>query len=176
MASQPVVSQPVYQQPTVQPIQPAYQQPIIQVQPVVIPAAQEPAKKSNGAGIAGLIFGILTLVTCWIPFVPFFFGFFGLVLSIIGLILKNRGKGQAIAGLIMSVLGAIIGVAVLILFAGIGSYLEKASIAASSVDAHDASVQSIEDEINAQLGDILGGDMFDEDMYEDLFDEDFLGG
>ena len=104
-AAQP--AQPVYQQPVAQPVQP-----VVQVQPVVVQAAQPaPAAKSSGLAIAGLIMGIFTLIFCWVPVVGFILGVLGLIFSIAGIAKKNGGaKGAAIAGLIMTIIGAIISV------------------------------------------------------------------
>ena len=110
---QPVYQQPVYQ-PQAQPVQPVYQQPVYQQpaqQPVYQQVAQAPAKRPNGPATAGLVFGILTFVFCGIPFLFWGLGLFGLIFSIVGLAKKNaKGKGKAIAGLILTVLGIIIGI------------------------------------------------------------------
>lgn len=105
-APQPVYQQPAYQQPAQpvyqQTIQPVYQQPVYQPVAAVNPI---PAKRGNGAAVAGLVFGILTVVTCWIPFIFYVFGLLGLIFSIVGVAKRNaRGKGMAIAGLILSIL------------------------------------------------------------------------
>ena len=105
---QPVQPQPAYQQPIQQPIQPqpVYQQPIqpqpIYQQPAVQPVQSIPAAKSNGLCTAGFVLSLLGL---------FLFGItsiLGLIFSVIGLIVagkkKQKGKGKAIAGIIMSVI------------------------------------------------------------------------
>ena len=71
----------------------------------------EVEKKSvNGLGIASLAFGIvgiLTICGCGIGFV---FGIIGIILGILGLtVLRNSGKGFAIAGLIVSGIAAVFG-------------------------------------------------------------------
>ena len=114
---QPSYQQPSYQQPAsqqqVQPVQPAYQQPVYTQPVTVAPVAAAPAKRSNGAATAGLVFGILTLVFCLIPFLFWGFALFGLIFSIIGVAKRNvSGKGKAIAGLILTVVGLIIGIIV----------------------------------------------------------------
>ena len=120
-AAQPV--QPVYQQPAVQPVQPVYQpvaqpvqpvyqQPVYQ-QPVYQQAPAAPVKRGNGPATAGLVFGILTMVFCWIPGIFWGFALFGLIFSIIGVAKRNAsGKGKAIAGLILTVLGLIFGIVI----------------------------------------------------------------
>lgn len=128
-APQPVYQQPQYQQPAYQ--QPAYQQPVYQApayqqpvavaqpvyaqpvytQPVVVAQQPAPAKRGNGPATAGLVFGILTLVFCWIPALFYGFALLGLIFSIVGVAKRNApGKGKAIAGLILSVLGLIAGI------------------------------------------------------------------
>lgn len=71
--TQPAYQQPVqgaYQQPAYQ--QPVYQQPVYQ-QPVYQQPAPQPApvKRRNGAGVTGLVFGIITLVLLIISFLLF---------------------------------------------------------------------------------------------------------
>jgi hypothetical protein len=141
-AAQP--AQPVYQQPVAQPVQP-----VVQVQPVVVQAAQPaPAAKSSGLAIAGLIMGIFTLIFCWVPVVGFILGVLGLIFSIAGIAKKNGGaKGAAIAGLIMTIIGAIISVVMLgaVLTAGTSSYIDAAESAAAEYESYS---QSIEDEVD----------------------------
>ena len=125
---QPAYQQPVYQQPQYQQPQyqqpsyqaPTYQEPVAVAQPVyaqpvytqpVVLAQAAPAKRGNGMATAGLVFGILTFVFCWIPSLYYGFGLLGLIFSIVGLVKKNAsGKGKAIAGLILAVLGVIAGI------------------------------------------------------------------
>lgn len=125
---QPAYQQPVYQQPQYQQPQyqqpmyqaPTYQQPVAVAQPVyaqpvytqpVVLAQAAPAKRGNGMATAGLVFGILTFVFCFLPGLCFGFALLGLIFSIIGLAKRNApGKGKAIAGLILTVLGFIGGI------------------------------------------------------------------
>ena len=111
---QPQYQQPQYQAPTYQqPVavaQPVYAQPVY-TQPVVV--AQQPVKRGNGMATAGLVFGILAFVFSWIPGLYYGFGLLGLIFSIVGLCKKNApGKGKAIAGLILAVLGVIAGIVI----------------------------------------------------------------
>ena len=88
----------------------------------VIP--EESASKPKGTG--SLVLGIISLVLCWVPIV-------GLVLGIIGLVMgikayKKGARGLAIAGIILSAVGAVfglimtifIGLAVVAIIFGIG--------------------------------------------------------
>lgn len=62
------------------------------------------ASRDNGPGIASLVLGILSIIFCWLPLG-------GLVMAIVGLILANmgmkrlEGRGLAIAGLVLSIIG-----------------------------------------------------------------------
>ena len=76
-------------------------------------APATPAKRGNGPATAGLVFGILTFVFCWIPGLFWGFALFGLIFSIIGVAKRNAsGKGKAIAGLILSVIGLGLGIVI----------------------------------------------------------------
>ncbi len=77
-------------------------------------ALAAPAKAGNGWGVAGLILGIVSLLLGAIPF----FGFlalatapFGIISSIVGLMVKNRKRGLAVTGLILSILAVLLGLA-----------------------------------------------------------------
>lgn len=141
--AQPVQPVQQYVQPAPQPVQPVqqYAQPVQQAQPVYVqPVVAVPAqpRKSSGMAIAGLIMGIFTLIFCWVPVVSWILGLLGLIFSIIGIAKKNGGaKGAAIAGLVLTILGAIIGIALygLVLGTSMNEYLEQAEYAASSVAA-----------------------------------------
>jgi len=131
-------AQPVYQQPVAQPVyQQPVAQPVVQVQPVVV-QQPAPAGKSSGMAIAGLIMGIFTLIFCWVPVVGFILGILGLIFSIAGIAKKNGGaKGAAIAGLVLTIIGAIVSVVMLgaVLTAGTSSYMEAAESAQAAVEA-----------------------------------------
>jgi len=129
-APQPVQPVQQYAQPAPQPVQSVQQY----VQPVVAIPAQP--RKSSGMAIAGLIMGIFALVLCWVPVVNWILGLLGLIFSIIGIAKKNGGaKGAAIAGLILTILGAILSIAMFgaIMGTSMNQYLEQAESAASAV-------------------------------------------
>jgi hypothetical protein len=95
------------QPPNYPPAQPAYAPP---------PA---PASRTNGLGIASLIVGGLALIGAFIPFLNYatgFLAFIGIILGIIGLVLKGRAKGTAIAGLIVSVIALILSIILAIVY------------------------------------------------------------
>ena len=103
----PVTPQPAYQEPVYQ--QPAYAQPVAVTATATAAAT---TKRKNGMATAGMIFGILAVCFCWIPVFNIFItptlGLLGLIFSIVGLVKKNvKGKGMAIAGLILSVLATV---------------------------------------------------------------------
>lgn len=95
--------------PTAQ--QTVHQQPVY-TQPVYVqPAA--PQSKVNGCGIAGFVLGLISLVFCWWPHLAWL-SIPGLVLSIVGMCLKDRSKSFAIAGLVCSIIALLIWVIALI--------------------------------------------------------------
>jgi|GEM_PF-1091278 len=126
-AAQPQAPQQTPQNPY------AAQQPNPYGAPAATPAyAAAPAGPSrfNVMGLISLIAGglafLLGVTAGWIPFVGFAFVFIalvGVVLGIVGLIVKNKGKGLAIAGTIVSgialLLTAIISIFMLVVFNGI---------------------------------------------------------
>jgi hypothetical protein len=68
-------------------------------------------KRSNAVGTAALVLGIIAAVMAIIPFlgiVAFLLGPAAIVLGIIGLLLKSRKRGAAIAGLVLGVAAVII--------------------------------------------------------------------
>lgn len=73
-----------------------------------------PAEMSATA-IVGLVFGILAIASSWMPIInnfSFFFALIGVVFSIIGLVGtmkgKKRGKGIAIAALVLNILAVVV--------------------------------------------------------------------
>jgi hypothetical protein len=98
-------------------------------------AAPAAPSRLNVMGLISLIAGglafLLGVTVGWIPFVGFAFVFIalvGVVLGIIGLLAKNKGKGLAIAGTIVSgialLLTAIISIFMLVVFNGLQQNLD----------------------------------------------------
>ena len=82
--------------------------------PYQAPVENEPVK-ANGLQIAGLVCGILAIVSCWC------YGIVGIILGIVGLICSilgnKKGKtGLGTAALICSIVGIILSVVALIYF------------------------------------------------------------
>ena len=101
--------------------------------PVVEPP---PEKRPNGIAVAGLVMGILTIVFCILPGIPFLTGLLGIIFSIAGIAKKNaRSKGAAVAGLLLSIFGSALSVFALfaITIPGVTKYLAKAKEAESYV-------------------------------------------
>ncbi|WP_349863757.1 MmpS family transport accessory protein [Leifsonia sp. WHRI 6310E] len=68
-------------------------------------AAPAPEKSGSGLGIAALILGILALIGAFIPFLNYgawVLGLIGLILGIVALVQKNKKKGTALTGTILS--------------------------------------------------------------------------
>lgn len=105
-------------------------------QPTGYQQPQDTAPSVSGLAIAGLVLGIIALVSSIIPIVnnvSFFMGIIGLVLSIVGLAGINKGKhsgkGIAIAGIVLGIVSV---VAVLLMQAACASVLNKASNTSTS--------------------------------------------
>lgn len=72
---------------------------------------------SNGLALAGMILGIVSLVTCWVPFAYIVSGLVG---GIVAVVLSHKGRaaarrgaggaGQALAGLICGYAGIVLSV------------------------------------------------------------------
>ena len=93
-------------------------------------------KKENGLGIAGMVLGIIAIVTsCFV--LGGLFGTIGLILSIIALTNKNKKKGMAIAGIILNIIAIAIAMAVMI------------SSVINNQNEADSSVSSVSSEISA---------------------------
>jgi hypothetical protein len=70
-------------------------------------------RSSNGKAIAALVFGILSIVLCWLSFFDAIFVILGLVFSLV--VLKETkvrrpgdGRGLAVAGLVCTIVGALL--------------------------------------------------------------------
>lgn len=98
-------------------------------------------KRGNGLGVAALVIGIVALLGAFIPFANYgtgFLAFVGLVLGIIGLVLKGRKRKIAIAGTILSGAALILSIVMAIVYtavfaAAIQTGIDE-EIAASDVD------------------------------------------
>jgi hypothetical protein len=79
-----------------------------------------PSSAKNGAGVAGLVLGIVALLLCW-AVVGLPLSIVGLVLSIVGLRRVGRGRatnrGVAITGLVVNVVALLVGAVLTALYA-----------------------------------------------------------
>ncbi len=80
---------------------------------------QAPEKSSNGLGTAGFILALLALLLYWIPVLDFTLWILGLIFSFIGIF--KRPRGLAIAGLVISLMGIIIIIALMGTVVGIAA-------------------------------------------------------
>lgn len=90
--------------------------------PYQVPIENMPPDKANGLQTAGLICGIIAIITSCC------YGIFGIILGIAGLICsilgnKDNKSGVGIAGLVCSIIGLVLGVAMLIYMVWILSYV-----------------------------------------------------
>lgn len=179
----PAPANPSAQQPAnpyaQQPANPYAQAPAYQAPNPYAPAPaagypQAPAGPSrfNVPGLVSLILGslafLLGVTFGWIPFVgflPITLALVGLVLGIVGLIVKNKGKGLAIAGTIVSgvalLISAIITVVMIAAFTSLQGYVDdfdelgpdEPSITEPDGSESDGGVGSIEQP--AAIGDTI---------------------
>ena len=103
-------------------------------------------KKSSGLGIAALILGIIALVFAFIPFANYFgmvLAVVGLILGTVGLLIKNRAKGLALTGTILSGVALILAIIMAIVYAAAFSAAVKAvSDAGNSIASTSSSSPS----------------------------------
>jgi len=69
-------------------------------------------RKGNALAITGMILGIVSVVLCWLPIVSLPCGIGGLIFSILGIRrakTTGTGRGVALAGLVLSILGLLAG-------------------------------------------------------------------
>ena len=78
-------------------------------------------KQSNGLGTAGMVIGIIALITSCIV-IGGFLGIVGLILSIIAITQKNKKTGTAIAGIVLNAIAIII---MILMFLGSSSNDDK---------------------------------------------------
>jgi len=132
------------------------------------PAPPAPPKPRNGLGVAGLVFGILALLTCWIPIVGLVLGIVAIVLGALG---RSRVKkmqatngGVALTGLILGVLSTLVNIAITVLAfvfgvaflnSGAGQSIQQciaqAQQAPDPVAAQQACQQQIQQQIQRQI-------------------------
>ncbi len=77
------------------------------VQSVVINQIE---KETNGLGTAGFVLSLLAIFLGWIPFMGWIIWLLGLIFSFVGVF--KTPKGLAIAGLVISLIGVILLIAV----------------------------------------------------------------
>ena len=92
-----------FEEKTLQP--PVYRQPIPNQQYIPPQKQLKQTKRKTGLAVASLLLGILTLPA--IPFIvpSFLIGYVGFVLGLASLLGKRGGKGAAITGIVLNILG-----------------------------------------------------------------------
>src|SRR5437667_288484 len=99
------------------------------VNPGFAPEQQPPQQQGNGIAVAGMVLGICALVLCWIPFLNWVLALLGIIFGALGVSRGNKvgtGKGMAIAGLICGIIGALLGVALVVLVFSAGKAIDHA--------------------------------------------------
>ena len=169
----PQPQQAPYQQGVPQPQQAPYQQAGTYQEPYYgqqaqmgVQPPQKQKKPGKAAGIVGLIFGILGLLTsaCGIMVVPLIFCLVGIILAIVCLT-KNSSKGLGISGMIVSGLGLISGLIFMFLMVGI---LSSAGKSFGEMDWEEI-INTLEDNSIDDDFDYVPGD------YDPVYTEDGFG-
>lgn len=70
-------------------------------------------KQTNGLGIAGMVIGIISLVTVCCGGLGGFLGIIGLILSVVGACSKNKQKSTAVAGIVCNSISILIMIIIL---------------------------------------------------------------
>ena len=162
-----------YQQGVPQPQQAPYQQAGTYQEPYYgqqtqmgVQQPQKQKKPGKAAGIVGLIFGVLGLLTsaCGIMVVPLIFCLVGIILAIVCLT-KNSSKGLGISGMIVSALGLISGLIFMFLMVGI---LSSAGKSFGEMDWEEI-INTLEDNSIDDDFDYVPGD------YDPVYTEDGFG-
>ena len=82
-----------------------------------------PPKPKNGMGVAALVFGILALLTCWVPVVGLVLGILAFIFGVIG-----RGRvrkmqatngGVALTGLVLGVVSVLLNIIATVVLGGL---------------------------------------------------------
>jgi hypothetical protein len=81
-----------------------------QTQPGQTFIINQQTKESNGVGTAGFVLAICGVIFGWVPVIGWILWLLGLILSIVGV--TRNPKGLAIAGLVISLIGIILLIAV----------------------------------------------------------------
>lgn len=96
-----------------------YQDPSSQSGQTVI--IQQSEKSSNGIGTAGFILALIAIFLGWVPFLGWIIWMLGLIFSAIGVFKTPRGF--AIAGLVISLIGIVLLLAVFGAILGAAAFL-----------------------------------------------------
>lgn len=83
-------------------------------------------ERGIGWGLAALIISIFSVLLIWVPFLGFFISIIALILSIVGIVRKS-GRGMAIAGLIISIIAFIVGLAISLIWGSLILFLANIS-------------------------------------------------
>lgn len=108
--------------------------------PPAAPYGQQQQPPRNGLGLTGFVLGLVGLLLSFIPFVGIIawpLVIVGLVLSIVGVARASKGiatnKGMAIAGVVLSVLGLVVCVLYVAVFARVATEVDKQQNAVATV-------------------------------------------
>lgn len=76
---------------------------------------QMAGKKRENLAVGSLIFGVMSIVFCWVIALPAILGVTGIIIGLMGLVKHNVKTGIGLAGVITSAVGLVLSTAVFIL-------------------------------------------------------------
>ncbi|MDL5157724.1 DUF4190 domain-containing protein [Actinomycetospora termitidis] len=82
-----------------------------------------PPKPKNGMGVAALVFGILALLTCWVPIVGLVLGILAIIFGVVGRgrVRKQQATngGVALTGLWLGVISVVLNIIATVVLGGL---------------------------------------------------------
>lgn len=73
-------------------------------------------EKNNNIAITSLVLGIVSIIFCWAVVYPIITRIIGVIAGCVSLMKKRDGSNMAIAGIVLSIVGLLIGMLFLILY------------------------------------------------------------
>ena len=74
------------------------------------------SKKNSGLAVVSLVLGIMSIILFWAFSYPIILGLAGMVIGLISIAKKRDGLNIAIAGIITSIIGLLIGIIFVVLY------------------------------------------------------------
>jgi hypothetical protein len=117
-------------------------------EPVRPASSPTPAPTRTGLGVAALVLGIVALAGAVVPIVNYgaaVVALVGLVLGVLAILVKNRRRGVAVAGAVVSAVALILSIALALVYSAVIATVVGDAAPASTASAPDAGTPSAED-------------------------------